>query len=53
MEGVIFKAPKIAFRNSAEVSLVLNNKDRDAPLICNDTDLIEVTRRMKRGRICL
>ena len=46
MEGVIFQGTQNRpSRNSAEVSLVLNNKDRDAPLICNDTDLIEVTRK--------
>ena len=49
MEGVIFQGTQNRpSRNSAEVSLVLNNKDRDAPLICNDTDLIEVTRRIER-----
>ena len=41
MEGVIFQGTQNRpSRNSAEVSLVLNNKDRDAPLMCNDTDLI-------------
>ena len=49
MEGVIFQGTQNRpSRNSAEVSLVLNNKDRDAPLMCNDTDLIEVTRRIER-----
>ena len=36
MEGVIFQGTQNRpSRNSAEVSLVLNNKDRDAPLMCN------------------
>ena len=49
MEGVIFQGTQNRpSRNSAEVSLVLNNKDRDAPHMCNDTDLIEVTRRIER-----
>ena len=49
MEGVIFQGTQNRpSRNSAEVSLVLNNKDRDAPLMCNDTDIIEVTRRIER-----
>ena len=49
MEGVIFQGTQNRpSRNSAEVSLVLNNKDRDAPLMCNDADLIEVTRRIER-----
>jgi len=49
MEGVIFQGTQNRpSRNSAEVSLVLNNKDRDAPLICNDSDIIEVTRRIER-----
>ena len=49
MEGVIFQGTQNRpSRNSAEVSLVLNNKDRDAPLMCNDTDLIEVSRRIER-----
>ena len=49
MEGVIFQGTQNRpSRNSAEVSLVLNNKERDAPLICNDSDIIEVTRRIER-----
>ena len=49
MEGVIFQGTQNRpSRNSAEVSLVLNNKDRDAPLICNDAETIEVTRRIER-----
>ena len=49
MEGVIFQGTQNRpSRNSAEVSLVLNNKDRDAPLICNDAEIIEVTRRIER-----
>ena len=49
MEGVIFQGTQNRpSRNSAEVSLVLNNKDRDAPLMCNDADIIEVTRRIER-----
>jgi len=49
MEGVIFQGTQNRpSRNSAEVSLLLNNKDRDAPLICNDADIIEVTRRIER-----
>ena len=49
MEGVIFQGTQNRpSRNSAEVSLVLNNNDRDAPLICNDAETIEVTRRIER-----
>ena len=49
MEGVIFQGTQNRpSRNSAEVSLVLNNKDRDAPLMCNDADIIAVTRRIER-----
>ena len=49
MEGVIFQGTQNRpSRNSAEVSLILNNKDRDAPLICNDTETIEITRRIER-----
>ena len=49
MDGVIFQGTQNRpSRNSAEVSLVLNNKERDAPLVCNDADVIEVTRRIER-----
>jgi len=49
MDGVIFQGTQNRpSRNSAEVSLILNNKERDAPLIYNDADVIEVTRRIER-----
>ncbi len=35
-------------RNSAEVALVLDNKDRTAPAIFNKDDELEVTRRIER-----
>ncbi|HTM77447.1 MAG TPA: chromosome segregation protein SMC [Devosia sp.] len=35
-------------RNSAEVTLVLDNADRTAPAILNNADILEVTRRIER-----
>ncbi|MHB1219369.1 MAG: chromosome segregation protein SMC [Alphaproteobacteria bacterium] len=50
MDDVIFggTAEKPA-RNIAEVTLVLDNSDRTAPAAFNDTDTLEVTRRIQRG----
>ena len=36
-------------RNIAEVSVLLDNSERRAPAIFNDTDELEVTRRIERG----
>lgn len=36
-------------RNIAEVSLRMNNTDRDAPAPFNDSDEVEITRRIERG----
>ena len=50
MEDVIFAGTSLrASRNLAEVTLSLANPDRDAPARWNDTDIIEVTRRIERG----
>jgi len=35
-------------RNTAEVTLVIDNSDRSAPAAFNDTDILEVTRRIER-----
>jgi chromosome segregation protein len=50
MDDVIFggTAQRPA-RNVAEVVLVLDNRDRRAPALFNDTDEIEVSRRIERG----
>jgi chromosome segregation protein len=49
MDGVIFSGTQNRpARNSAEVTLVMNNKERDAPQICNNSDTIEITRRIER-----
>ncbi|MTI08878.1 coiled-coil domain-containing protein [Curvivirga aplysinae] len=37
-------------RNIAEVTLTLDNKDRNAPSAFNDTDELEITRRIERGK---
>ncbi|TDQ63937.1 condensin subunit Smc [Maritalea mobilis] len=49
MDDVIFSgSSNRPQRNSAEVSLVLDNKDRTAPAIFNKDDELEVTRRIER-----
>jgi len=49
MDDVIFSGSKNRpGRNSAEVTLVLDNSDRTAPSRLNDADILEVTRRIER-----
>jgi chromosome segregation protein len=49
MDDVIFNGTSSRpMRNSAEVSLVINNHDRTAPALFNTTDEIEVVRRIER-----
>ncbi|QQA43185.1 chromosome segregation protein SMC [Pelagovum pacificum] len=49
MEDVIFAgAATRPARNHAEVSLVIDNQDRLAPAGFNDSDLLEITRRITR-----
>ncbi len=49
MDDVIFSGSgNRASRNTAEVSLVLDNTDRTAPAAFNDAELLEVTRRIER-----
>ncbi len=49
MDDVIFSGSgKRPSRNIAEVGLVLDNTDRKAPAAFNDSDTIEVTRRIER-----
>ncbi|MCF6325729.1 MAG: AAA family ATPase [Devosiaceae bacterium] len=49
MDDVIFSGSKNRpGRNSAEVTLVLDNSDRTAPAGLNDSDILEVTRRIER-----
>ncbi len=51
MDDVIFGGSATRpSRNLAEATLVLDNKDRNAPSQFNDTDTIEVVRRIDRGR---
>ncbi len=51
MDDVIFGGSATRpSRNLAEAVLVLDNKDRNAPAQFNDTDTIEVLRRIDRGR---
>jgi chromosome segregation protein len=50
MEDVIFAgAGTRPARNIAEVMLSLDNKARTAPALVNDTDQLDVTRRIERG----
>lgn len=50
MEDVIFNGTDSrAARNVAEVALVLDNADRNAPAAFNEDEQIEVTRRIERG----
>ncbi len=49
MDDVIFSGSgNRASRNMAEVALVLNNRDRTAPAAFNDSEIIEVSRRIER-----
>jgi chromosome segregation protein len=49
MDEVIFSgAASRPGRNSAEVTLVLDNSDRTAPALLNGADTLEVTRRIER-----
>ncbi len=49
MDDVIFSgSANRPGRNSAEVTLVLDNSDRSAPSLLNDSDVLEVTRRIER-----
>src|SRR6201996_4199146 len=49
MEDVIFSGcGRRPSRNNAEVGLVLSNADRRAPAAFNDSDTLEVTRRIER-----
>ncbi len=49
MDDVIFSGSgKRPGRNSAEVTLFLDNSDRSAPAALNDADTLEVTRRIER-----
>ncbi len=51
MDDVIFGGSATRpSRNLAEVTLALDNKDRNAPAAFNDSDMIEVVRRIDRGR---
>ncbi len=51
MDDVIFGGSSTRpSRNLAEASLVLDNKDRNAPAQFNDSDILEVVRRIDRGR---
>ena len=49
MDDVIFAGSlNRPARNTAEVTLVLENSDRKAPAAFNDTDVLEITRRIER-----
>lgn len=49
MDDVIFAGTdRRPARNMAEVTLVIDNRDRSAPADYNDQDIIEVTRRIER-----
>ncbi len=49
MDDVIFSGSgNRPGRNSAEVTLVLDNSDRTAPTLLNNSDILEVTRRIER-----
>ncbi|MBL24470.1 MAG: chromosome segregation protein SMC [Rhodospirillaceae bacterium] len=50
MDDVIFGgSTNRPARNIAEVMLLLDNEDRGAPAQFNDTDLLEISRRIERG----
>ncbi len=49
MDDVIFSGSRNRpGRNSAEVTLILDNSERKAPNALNDSDILEVTRRIER-----
>ncbi|HTJ58595.1 MAG TPA: AAA family ATPase [Devosiaceae bacterium] len=49
MDDVIFSgSANRPSRNTAEVTLVLDNADRTAPAVLNNADVLEVTRRIER-----
>ncbi len=49
MDDVIFQGSlNRPARNTAEVSLAIDNSDRTAPVALNDSDQIEITRRIER-----
>ena len=49
MDDVIFQGSTgRPARNSAEVTLVIDNADRTAPAAFNDADMLEITRRIER-----
>lgn len=49
MDDVIFSGSgNRPARNSAEVTLVLDNTDRTAPALLNNADVLEITRRIER-----
>src|SRR6188474_1049207 len=49
MDDVIFSGSgNRPGRNSAEVTLVLDNSDRTAPALLNTADVLEITRRIER-----
>src|SRR5437764_93623 len=51
MEDVIFSGTGTRpARNIAEVTLSLDNKTRTAPAMVNDTDQLDVVRRIERGQ---
>lgn len=51
MEDVIFSGTAMRpARDRAEVILTIDNSDRRAPARFNDTDILEVTRRITRGK---
>src|ERR1700761_8355766 len=50
MDDVIFAGSATRpSRNIAEVSLTIDNAGRDAPIAFNETDAIEIVRRIDRG----
>ena len=50
MDDVIFNGSQNrGSRNLAEVSLIIENKDRTAPAVLNDSDELEVTRAIERN----
>src|SRR5919109_1102004 len=49
MDDVIFSgSANRPARNTAEVTLVLDNADRTAPAVLNTADILEITRRIER-----
>ncbi|MCX8500283.1 MAG: chromosome segregation protein SMC [Alphaproteobacteria bacterium] len=51
MDDVIFGGTnQRASRNLAEVILTIDNRDRSAPVVINDSDQIEISRKITRGQ---